>query len=105
MDGRNHYPQDIEATAHEASEGVRRGHVAAFAVAGEETERLVVVAERSRAALDAQTVIGEVRSAISRNHDLAAEVVLVQAGAVPRTSSGKIARRACRQAYLEGAFV
>ncbi|GAA2782832.1 fatty acyl-AMP ligase [Nonomuraea dietziae] len=105
VDGRNHYPQDIEATAHEASEGVRRGHVAAFAVAGEETERLVVVAERSRAAMDAQTVIGAVRSAISRNHDLAAEVVLVQAGAVPRTSSGKIARRACRQAYLEGAFV
>ncbi|MEV2271102.1 fatty acyl-AMP ligase [Nonomuraea africana] len=105
VDGRNHYPQDIEATAQEASQGVRRGHVAAFAVPGDETERLVVVAERSRAAVEAEAVIGEVRSAISRNHDLAAKVVLVEAGTVPRTSSGKIARRACRQAYLEGAFV
>ncbi|GAA2400404.1 fatty acyl-AMP ligase [Nonomuraea africana] len=105
VDGRNHYPQDIEATAQEASQGVRRGHVAAFAVPGDETERLVVVAERSRAAVEAEAVIGEVRSAISRSHDLAAKVVLVEAGTVPRTSSGKIARRACRQAYLEGAFV
>ncbi|MFD1939219.1 fatty acyl-AMP ligase [Nonomuraea mangrovi] len=105
VDGRNHYPQDIEATTQEASDGVRRGHVAAFAVPGAETERLVVVAERSRLERDQESVISAVRAAISRDHEVAAEVVLVAAGAVPRTSSGKIARRACRQAYLEGVLV
>ncbi|MGW5685020.1 fatty acyl-AMP ligase [Nonomuraea sp. NPDC003754] len=105
VDGRNHYPQDIEATAQDASDGVRKGHVAAFAVPGAETERLVVVAERSRAGRTDESVVREVRAAISRGHEVAAEVVLVAAGAVPRTSSGKIARRACRQAYLEGALV
>ncbi|MFE3451203.1 fatty acyl-AMP ligase [Nonomuraea sp. NPDC059194] len=105
VDGRNHYPQDIEATVQEASDGVRKGHVAAFAVAGAETERLVVVAEWSRLARDEDSVISEIRAAISREHKVAAQVVLVAAGAVPRTSSGKIARRACQRAYLEGAFV
>lgn len=108
VDGRNHYPQDIEATVQEACDAVRRDHVAAFAVPGEETERLVVVAERSRRGLaaDPAEVTRLVRAAVARNHDLSVhDVVLTEAGAVPRTSSGKIARRACLQAYLEDAFV
>src|SRR5690606_36445860 len=48
VDGRNHYPQDIEVTAQEAHPAIRPDHVAAFALPGEETERLVVVAERNR---------------------------------------------------------
>lgn len=51
VDGRNHYPQDIEVTAQEAHPAVRPDHVAAFALTGEETERLVVVAERNRRVL------------------------------------------------------
>ncbi|MFI9558562.1 fatty acyl-AMP ligase [Nonomuraea endophytica] len=108
VDGRNHYPQDIEATVQEACEAVRRDHVAAFAVPGELGERVVVVAERSRRGLEADLseVSRLVRAAVARTHDLAVhDVVLAAAGAVPRTSSGKIARRACLQAYLEDAFV
>lgn len=107
VDGRNHYPQDIEVTVQDASDAIRRDHVAAFAVPGEETERLVVVAERSRrSTTDADVVASAVRAAVAKNHDLSVyDVVLTEAGAVPRTSSGKIARRACQQAYLEGAFV
>lgn len=108
VDGRNHYPQDIEATVQEACEAVRRDHVAAFAVPGELGERVVVVAERSRRGLEAEPseVARLVRAAVARTHDLAVhDVVLAAAGAVPRTSSGKIARRACLQAYLEDAFV
>ncbi|WP_433246380.1 fatty acyl-AMP ligase [Streptosporangium sp. CA-135522] len=107
VDGRNHYPQDVEVTVQEADPAVRRDHVAAFAVAGEETERLVVVAERSRKAdgRDPAELTANVRAAVAKNHDLRLhDFVLVEAGAVPRTSSGKIARRACVRAYLDGAF-
>lgn len=107
IDGRNHYPQDVEVTVQEADEAIRRDHVAAFAVPGEETERLVVVAERSRAAegRDEEEIAAVIRAAVAKNHDLRLhDFVLVEAGAVPRTSSGKIARRACVQAYLDGAF-
>ncbi|MFC4060838.1 fatty acyl-AMP ligase [Planomonospora corallina] len=107
VDGRNHYPQDVEATVQEADPAVRRDRVAAFAVPGEETERLVVVAERSRRAegRDPAEIAANARAAVARHHELRLhEFVLVEAGAVPRTSSGKIARRACARAYLEGAF-
>ncbi|GAA3571413.1 fatty acyl-AMP ligase [Nonomuraea rosea] len=113
VDGRNHYPQDVEVTVQEAHRAVRRDRVAAFAVPGEETERLVVVAERSRhfplAAGPAGTeeeVARAVRAAVRKYHDLSVhDVVLAEPGAVPRTSSGKIARRACLRAYLDGALV
>ncbi|MFD8528374.1 fatty acyl-AMP ligase [Streptosporangium canum] len=107
VDGRNHYPQDVEVTVQEADQAVRRDHVAAFAVPGEETERLVVVAERSRRAdgRDPAEVTANIRAAVAKNHDLRLhDFVLTEAGAVPRTSSGKIARRACVRAYLDGAF-
>ncbi|MFF5207940.1 fatty acyl-AMP ligase [Streptosporangium sp. NPDC000396] len=107
VDGRNHYPQDVEVTVQEADPAIRRDHVAAFAVPGEETERLVVVAERSRKAdgRDPADVMANIRTAVAKNHDLRLhDFVLTEAGAVPRTSSGKIARRACARAYLDGAF-
>lgn len=110
VDGRNHYPQDVEVTVQDASPAVRKDHVAAFAVPGEDTERLVIVAERYRradsSASSVEDVARAVRAAVAAHHDLSVyDFVLVEAGAVPRTSSGKIARRACQQAYLEGAFV
>ncbi|MFC4119125.1 fatty acyl-AMP ligase [Nonomuraea zeae] len=111
VDGRNHYPQDVEATVQEAHRAVRRDRVAAFAVPGEETERLVVVAECSRDFLqrgveaDGEEVARAVRVAVRKYHDLSVhDFVLTEPGAVPRTSSGKIARRACLRAYLEGAL-
>ncbi|MFD1536839.1 fatty acyl-AMP ligase [Nonomuraea guangzhouensis] len=108
VDGRNHYPQDIEVTVQEAHRAVRRDHVAAFSVPGEETERLVVVAERSRggAETDSAEVAAQVRAAVRKFHDLSVhDFVLTGTGTVPRTTSGKIARRACLRAYLEGALV
>ncbi|WP_214326413.1 fatty acyl-AMP ligase [Nonomuraea sediminis] len=107
VDGRNHYPQDIEVTVQEAHPAVRRDRVAAFAVPGESSERLVVVAERSRgSAASLDEVARSVRGAVAKFHDLSVfDFVLADAGSVPRTSSGKIARRACLRAYLEGAFV
>jgi len=109
VDGRNHYPQDIEATTAEASSAVRSGYVAAFSVPangpGEAGERLVIVAERApiAARTDLQPVIDAIRAAVSRRHGLAlSDVLLVAAGTIPRTTSGKLARRACRAQYLKG---
>ncbi|EUA43228.1 long-chain-fatty-acid--AMP ligase FadD32 domain protein [Mycobacterium xenopi 3993] len=115
IDGRNHYPQDIEATAVEASPAVRSGRVAAFSVPVHELpagahpqgsgEALVIVAERAAGAgrADPQPVIDAIRAAVSRRHGLSvADVRLVAAGVIPRTTSGKLARRECRAQYLSG---
>ncbi|TDD30073.1 fatty acyl-AMP ligase [Actinomadura sp. KC06] len=107
VDGRNHYPQDIEVTVQEAHPAVRPDHVAAFALPGEETERLVVVAERNRRVplgrLDVHEVETAVRGAINVQHEMSVhEFVLIEPGGVSRTSSGKIARAATRRRYLDG---
>src|SRR3954469_6154978 len=114
VDGRNHYPQDIEQTVAEASDGIRAGFVAAFAVPARElpdgsttdtSEKLVIVAERGPGAgrADPQPVIEAVRKAVSRKHAVNTyDVRLVAAGVIPRTTSGKLARRACRAEYIEG---
>ncbi|NTY63499.1 fatty-acid--CoA ligase [Mycolicibacterium sphagni] len=107
VDGRNHYPQDIEATVATASSAVRAGFVAAFSVPAENQtrEQLVIVAERAAGAgkADPAPVVEAIRAAVSRRHSLAvADVRLVAAGAIPRTTSGKLARRACRAEYQAG---
>ncbi|AMT69987.1 fatty acyl-AMP ligase [Mycobacteroides immunogenum] len=116
IDGRNHYPQDIEATASASSPAVRSGYVAAFSVAANQlaeaaiadiSERLVIVAERAPGSGRAEQapVIEAIRAAISRTHALpVADVRLVAAGAIPRTTSGKLARRACQAEYLAGVY-
>ena len=106
IDGRSHYPQDIESTVTEASPLVRRGHVTAFTVAtGTTSTALVVVAERAAGTgrLDPQQADAAIRSAVADRHGLiVADVRFLPAGAIPRTTSGKLARVACRQAYLDG---
>lgn len=109
VDGRNHYPQDVEATAASADPAIRPGSVAAFAVTGADTESVVVVAEhRTHDALteDAERALAvAVRRLVSDAHGLSLrDVLLVPAGRVPRTSSGKIARAACRDRYLAGDY-
>lgn len=103
VDGRNHYPQDLEATVAEASPAVRAGFVAAFSVPSPSGERLAIVAERAPGAgrADPAPIVDAIRAAISRRHAVAvADVKLVAAGSIPRTTSGKLARRACQQQYL-----
>ncbi|MFA1546604.1 fatty acyl-AMP ligase [Actinomadura chokoriensis] len=107
VDGRNHYPQDIEVTTQEAHPAIRPDYVAAFALTGDETERLVIVAERNRrvplARLDTEEVETAVRGAVNVEHEMSVhDFVLIEPGGVSRTSSGKIARAATRQRYLDG---
>jgi acyl-CoA synthetase (AMP-forming)/AMP-acid ligase II len=107
IDGRNHYPTDIETTVSAASPAVRIGYVTAFSVVGDRGEELVIVAERAAGAGRAQPgpIIDAIRAAVSRHHQIrAADVRMVAAGAIPRTTSGKLARNACRAEYLSGKF-
>jgi len=105
--GQSHYPQDIEITAADASPLVRRGYVTAFTVPADAGEQLVIIAERAAgtARSDPQPAFDAVRSLVSERHGVTVDDVrLLPAGGIPRTTSGKLARRACRAAYLDGAL-
>jgi amino acid adenylation domain-containing protein len=101
--GRNLHPQDLEATAREAHPALAGGMGAAFSVDSDGEERLVIVHEVERHAARPEEIAAAVRQAVTEEHEaLAYEVVLVSAGRVPRTTSGKVQRRACRELYLQG---
>lgn len=127
IDGRNHYPQDLEYSAQEATKAVRTGFVAAFSVPANQlpaevfedthaglkrdpedtSEQLVIVAERAPGShkMELGPVIDDIRAAIAVRHGVTVrDVLLTPAGAIPRTSSGKIGRRACRAGYLDGSL-
>ncbi|MBB5160258.1 AMP-binding protein [Mycobacterium sp. AZCC_0083] len=106
--GRNHYPDDIEATITE----ITGGRVAAISVQDDRTEQLVAIIEvKKRGDTDAeiletlQSVKRDVTSAISTTHGLtAADLVLVSRGSIPITTSGKIRRSACAEQYRKAQF-
>jgi acyl-CoA synthetase (AMP-forming)/AMP-acid ligase II len=101
--GENHWPQDIEATAGAAHASVRPGCVAAFSVTAGGSEQLVVVAEVSASAgARSGEVLEAIAGAVKRGHRLRATVVLTAPRSVPKTTSGKLQRRACREAFLSG---
>jgi acyl-CoA synthetase (AMP-forming)/AMP-acid ligase II len=107
--GHNHYPQDIEDGLRDIHPSIRPGGLAAFSVpaAHEEAagERLVVFAETAGgepAPEQAGEITRAVRAAVRRDHGIACEVVLGPRGLVLKTTSGKVRRGACRDAYLNG---
>ncbi len=103
IDGRNHYPQDLELTAELSHPALRPGCTAAFAVdSAAEGEQPVLVAEVTPdRAGESEKITDLIRSAVGEAHGLSvADVVLVLPGTIPKTSSGKIQRRATRTAYL-----
>lgn len=107
--GRNHYPQDIEATAEEATKQINPGVLAAFSstAAGSEDEGLVIIAERDPEADPANdaAAITAVRAAISKKHGVQPEDIrIVGVGQIPRSSANKIARRVAAKAYTDGKF-
>lgn len=108
VEGRRHYPQDVEATVASASPMVRRGYAVAFTVPREnDAPDVVVVAERAARTnrTDPAPAVAAIRAAVAATHGLdVADVRFVPAGAIPRTTSGKLARGACRAEYLAGDY-
>jgi acyl-CoA synthetase (AMP-forming)/AMP-acid ligase II len=107
--GRAYFPSDIEATVERAHPLLRAGGAAAVSGDDGESERLVLVAEISREAsaegalLDGAAISLAIQAAMADEHQIAFDVIaLVRAGAVPKTSSGKIQRFRCREAILAG---
>lgn len=101
--GSNHYPQDIEQSAEEAHPAVMPG--AAFALADDSGERLVVVHQLDRQfrGSDHQEIIQAIRRAIVEQHELDPyAIVLIRQTSLPITSSGKVQRTLCREQYVAG---
>jgi fatty-acyl-CoA synthase len=114
LHGRTLYPQEIEATVADAAELVRRGYVVAVSApvqraggGAHEGEQLVILAERATGTsrTDPGPAIEAIGAAVSARHGVRpADVVILPAGSIPRTTSGKLARRACRAQYLAGSL-
>ena len=103
--GRNYYPHDIEATVQAAHASLRPGCGAAFEFVRDGQPRLVIVQEidRHSRGLDESRLLGDIRQAVAECHELQAyDVVLVEPGSIPKTSSGKVRRSSCRAMYEGG---
>lgn len=101
--GVNRYPQDIEATVESCDHRLRTTGAAAFAVQRWDREQLVVVCEVERGPnTNLDGIMDRIRKSVIAEHDIPPDViVLVRANSVPKTSSGKIQRHACREQYIE----
>ena len=103
--GANRYPQDIETTVELCHPLTRSGGAAAFSVARWDREHLVIVCEieRSPAKDQWESVIKSIRKSVALEHDLPPDaIVLVRAHSVPKTSSGKVQRHACKRNFENG---
>ncbi|MEA3440621.1 MAG: fatty acyl-AMP ligase [Chloroflexota bacterium] len=105
--GSNHYPQDIELTVEQCHEALQLAGAGAFSLDIDDEERLVVVQEVNRKyrRTNLDPAIQAIRKAIAENHDLQVyAVVLIKPFTIPKTSSGKIQRHACKAQFLNGSL-
>ena len=102
--GSNHYPQDLEHTVERSHRALRPACGAAFSIDVDGAERLVIVQEViDRASVPNEDVVAAVRRALTESHEVHPDaIVLIEPRSIARTSSGKIQRYACREAFLAG---
>ena len=99
--GANYYSQDLEWTVERSHQAIRRGNCAVFSVEVEGKEQIVVLAEVERWSSNRQEIIEAIRQAVAEEHELEVYAVsLIKRGSIFKTSSGKIQRQVCRQAFL-----
>lgn len=103
--GSNHYPQDIEHTIAECASEFQPYGTAAFTLSVDGEEQLVILQEITRTAvshLDVEAIIQKIRSAILARHGLQIQtIMLLKPFSLPKTSSGKIQRFACREKFIQ----
>ncbi|MDX2214705.1 MAG: fatty acyl-AMP ligase [Oculatellaceae cyanobacterium bins.114] len=127
INGRNHYPQDIEQTVEQSHSTIRPAGSAAFSVSIEGVEQLVILTELERTCylslkqknltdhhprntaaesqnlLTANEIFQAIQRAVSRHHDLKIyKIILLKYGTLPKTSSGKVQRYFCKANFLSG---
>jgi len=102
--GSNHYPQDLERTVEQSHRALRPACGAAFSTEVDGEERLVIVQEvNDRASPASEEIVAVIRRALTESHEVQPDAVaLIGPRSIPRTSSGKIQRYACREAFLAG---
>jgi amino acid adenylation domain-containing protein len=103
--GRNVYPQDLERTASESHPSLRAGCTAAFAIDRADGEGVVLAQEVDgrHLPIDVEGVAASIRERIASEHDVQVHaVLLLRAGSIPKTSSGKIQRFACKEGFSRG---
>ncbi|MBN1589762.1 MAG: aminotransferase class I/II-fold pyridoxal phosphate-dependent enzyme, partial [Pirellulales bacterium] len=106
LHGVNIYPQDIEETVQRAHKRLRPDAGAAFLVEENDRKKLIIVQEIERRKQGGfEEIFDAIRRAVSVEHELGVEgILLIRAGSIPKTSSGKIQRHACRNGYLDGSL-
>ena len=106
--GQNYYPQDIELTVQKSHPALRLNSGAAFTVEIKGKERLIIVQEVERSylrKLDINEVAGNIlQEMINENGLQVYATVLIKTGSIPKTSSGKIQRHACRAKFLNASL-
>ncbi|HWI66268.1 MAG TPA: fatty acyl-AMP ligase, partial [Symbiobacteriaceae bacterium] len=103
--GQNHYPQDVEWAVQDSHPAIRPGCCAAFSADLDGEERICVVAEVERQFRnhDLSEVVRAIRQRVVEQHGVQVySVVLLRPATMPKTSSGKIQRQACKRAYRDG---
>lgn len=102
--GQNHYPQDIEFTVQNRHPALISNSGVAFTVEIQGQERLIVVQEVERSELkhlNKSELLGNIAEAVAAQHGLKIEqIVLTKPGSIPKTSSGKVQRSACREKFI-----
>lgn len=101
--GRNHYPQDIELTVERSHPGLRAGCGVAFSLDVDGEERLTIVQELERRywKADLNEMVESIRQAVAEQHELQVyAIAFIKTGSIPKTSSGKLQRRASREKFL-----
>ena len=103
--GHNIYPQDIERVIEAEVDAVRKGRVAVFAVSGPDGEGIGAAAEVSRSMqklVPPQVLVEALSAAVSEVFGEAlSAVLLLNPGGMPKTTSGKLQRSACRAGWLD----
>ncbi len=111
-------------TVEQCHPALRPACCAAFSVDGTGEEHLIIAAEvdpryqpairnapdgearaqsNGRLPLDVEAVVRAIRRAVAEEHDVRVHtVVLLRAGRVPKTTSGKVQRHACQASFLKG---
>ncbi len=106
IDGKNHYPQDIERTVVQSHEAIQPAGSAVFPLEQAGMEKVVVLAEVQRKLeVSPVEVKQQILKAVSERHELHAhDIKLMLPGSIPKTTSGKIKHFLCRQQYVSGSL-
>jgi acyl transferase domain-containing protein/acyl-CoA synthetase (AMP-forming)/AMP-acid ligase II/surfactin synthase thioesterase subunit/acyl carrier protein len=102
--GANYYPEDLEATVRESHPRLEQLSNVCFSTTGRATEELIVVQEiKPSSKEDWPEIFEAIRNGLALEHGLqVSAIVLIRRGSLPRTTSGKVSRFTCRDAYLSG---